>query len=180
MKTYILFCLAILTLQTGIAQTKKAPVKKTVTKETNSKSAEEPSPLDVATAGKYAKEFANKMYYTEPLYGDKRQGLNVQIVDWMSKQVNDGSWYYMVKLNLTWQEGTGWGDWKTTSYKGTMIADQFGCNALYLIDEKEEHSVLGIIKRARKLPEDFQQKAAEAKDWTSHAQYYWEPEGCLD
>lgn len=173
---------------TGQAQTKKAPTKKPVVKteikpvkQVVQKEEATHSPCTADNAGKYAKALSNKMYYTQPVYGDQRRGLNVQIQNWKSVQTDDGAWYYFVKLTLSWQEGTGgWGDWKDVKYVGTVVFDQFGCNALYLINEKHEPSILGIIKRARKLTEEQRQILSAKDDWTADVQYYWEPEGCLE
>lgn len=187
MKKLCIVCLAF-TMTTGaIAQTKKKSAHGHAVEKTAAASAvipkekEPESPLTVDNAGRYAKAFANKMYDTRPVYGDRMRGLNVQIKNWKSLQADDGTWYYFIKLDLTWQEGTGGlGDWKDTKYNGTMIADQFGCNALYLIDEKVEPSIFGMLKRARKLS-DQQREALAAKDeWTANVQYEWEPEGCLE
>jgi hypothetical protein len=175
MKKLCIVCLAF-TMTTGaIAQTKKKPTQAHAVKKTAAASAavakeEEPkSPLTVDNAGKYAKAFANKMYDTRPVYGDKMRGLNVQIKNWKSLQANDGVWYYFIKLDLTWQEGTGgWGDWKDTKYSGTLTVDQV------------EPSLFGMLKRAQKLTDDQREKVAANDDWLANVQYTWEPEGCLE
>jgi hypothetical protein len=184
------FCIVLiaLTITTGsIAQTKKKlthghAVKKAAAASAAVVKEKEPeSPLTVDNAGRYAKAFANKMYYTTPVYGDKMRGLNVQIKNWKSLQSDDGTWFYFIKLDLTWQEGTGgWGDWKDTKYSGVLVTDQFGCNVLYLIDERVEPSLFGMLKRARKLPDDQREKIAAKDEWTANVQYIWEPEGCLE
>lgn len=178
----ITFLLVVLIMTiTSHAQTKKVAAKNPAPKSVAKKTAEPVSPLNASDAGKYAKDFANKMYYTDPIYGDKSRGLNVSINDWKSWDDSEGKWWYFIKLNLTWQEGTGgWGDWKNVSYKGTLITDQFGCNVIYLIDEKSEPSILGILKRARSLTEEQREILSQKDDWTANVQYYYEPSGCLN
>jgi hypothetical protein len=51
---------------------------------------------------------------------------------------------------------------------------------LYLIDERVEPSLFGMLKRARKLPDDQREKIAAKDEWTANVQYIWEPEGCLE
>lgn len=176
--------IAFTIISTSDAQTRKAPVKKAGTKTIVKKNIPPPepvSPLNGEAAGKYAKDFSNKMYYTTPVYGDKRRGLNVQISDWKGVDDDQGAWWYLIKLTLTWEEGTGgpW-DWKNVKYIGTLVTDQYGCNTIYLIDEKAEPSVLGLIKRAHKLNDEQREKLAAKDDWTAGVQYYWAPDGCLN
>lgn len=147
-----------------------------------SKPAPEPEKLGSASdAGKFARGMANKMYNTEPVYGDKHKGLLVDINDWIAVKDDQGKLWYFIKLHLTWLEGTGGlGDWKTVDYKGTMIADEFGCSPLYFIDEKTEPSLFGLIKRARKMDEQTRDQARAKHDWLNNCVYLWEPGGCLE
>lgn len=182
MKQTITLLLAALILQAVSAQTKKTVAKKSPSKTvmTNKEPLGPPSPCNGENAGKYAKAFANRMYNTDPVYGDSHRGLNVQILDWRCEQSGDGAWYYFIRLNLSWQEGIGAWDWKDVKYKGVIMTDQYGCSTSYIITEKAEPSILGLAKRVGKLPPEQIEQCESLGDWFTGAKYVWSPPGCLD
>lgn len=181
MKTILIAFVALIGANTLYAQSKTASAQTTKTAAKPAAKTEPESPLTASTAGKFAKDLGKRMYNTDPTYGDRHQGFNMQIQGWKAQRSDDGTWWYLVKLDLAWQEGTGgpW-DWKDVRYTGTMIADEFGCNAMYLIDTKTEPSVLGILKRVTKLTDEQKEILSAKHEWTANVQYGWGPGECLE
>jgi hypothetical protein len=181
MKKVSIICLCVLFTSITIAQTKKAPMKKPAPKAVAQPVQEQTSRLTSSTAGKFAKDFSNRIYNTDPVYGDKKRGLNLNIHGWEPLKNDDGTVYYIIKMDLSWEEGTGGiGDWRKISYKGSLIADEFGCNALYLITEKKEPSILGLLKRARNLTTEQIEFLSSMHQWLTGINCFWEPSGCLN
>lgn len=140
------------------------------------------SPLNATTAGKFAKDLGKKIYNTEPTYGDKQTGYNLNIIDWKPTPHDREKFYYLIKVEIQWQEGMGGlgGDWKKVYYKGFIFTDQYGCGTIFFISEKKEPSVLGLFKRASELSDDRKAIMSSIDPWLEGVGYTWAPEGCLE
>ncbi len=138
--------------------------------------------LSQSEVGRYAKNFAYRMYNTEPCYGDKHTGFNFNILTWKAIRGNSGSYFYAVKVEATWKEGMGgiWGDWKDYVYKGIMVFDGYGCNPVFFITEKKEFTILGVNKRSRELDPGLKTAMIEGDpSWFKNIKWGWQPSGCL-
>lgn len=138
--------------------------------------------LNSTTAGKFAKDLGRRMYNTETTYGDYQRGYNLNIIDWKSIAGPSEKDWYLIKVEISWQESTGGigASWHDVYYKGCIMVDKFGCTPLFFIDERKEPSVLGILKRAKRLSDD-QKPGVHAMDtWLSKAEYAWGPDDCLE
>lgn len=140
------------------------------------------SPLNATTAGKFAKDLGNKMYNTEPTYGDKHTGYSLNIKEWKPKVANDGKNWYLIKVEISWKEGMGGlgGDWKDVLYKGSIMVDEYGCTPFFFISEQKEPSILGLIKRTEKVTDSFKATLTEVDEWLNNVTYAWKPDGCLE
>lgn len=138
--------------------------------------------LNSTTAGKFAKDFGRRMYNTEPTYGDKHTGYNLNIIEWKGISDESGKNWYLIRVELTWQEGTGGfgASWHDVYYKGCFMVDEFGCTPLFFIDERKEPSVLGILKRARSLSDEQKPRVHDIDTWLTNAKYAWGVDDCLE
>lgn len=179
---------------TVLAQTKKTPTKKPVTKtETKpaSKPVEEKSPLDAATAGKYAKQLGNKMY-SKTNFEPEKGSFSMSINKWkpLITTKDDGSkqYWHMIDVTIRWQSSQGgWPThWNNVEYNGVILSDEFGCDVNFIIKSKSEPDRGGLAALVvKKTPtgnlSDEQKQLFEGTDeWFANVQYVWNPGGCLE
>ncbi len=192
MKLLKLFIGAIMLSSVCNAQTKKAPVKKPVAKTVaQSKPAEEKTPLDAATAGKYAKQLGNKMYH-KTNFEPEKGNFSMSINRWkpLSTTKEDGSkqYWYMIDVTIRWQSSQGgWPvQWKNVEYNGVILSDEFGCDVNFIIKSKTEPDRSGlaalVIKKTPTgdLSDDQKQLFEGTDDWFNGVQHVWNPGGCLE
>lgn len=188
----IIIILSVCIAFTGQAQTKKAPVKKPVVKTVSEpKPVEEKSPLDAATAGKYAKQLGNKMYHKtnfEPEKGNFSMSINRWKPLITTKEDGSKQHWYMIDVTIRWQSSQGgWPvQWKNVEYNGIILSDEFGCDVNFIIKSKTEPDRSGLAALVVKktptgdLSDDQKQLFEGTDDWFNGVQYVWNPGGCLE
>lgn len=196
MKKYIISIILLsgvlsLSAQTHKKVVKKKPVaKKTITKQKVEEDESE-SNLTAAAAGKFAKDFANKMY-SSINFEEKKTSFSVSINKWkpfkLVKDDNTVKMLYMVDITVTWQSGnSGWPtNWREVTYKGNMVFDEFGCEPSFLIKTKKEPSSAGLaalVVKSSPVAEfsaDQKQGFGRMDSWCEGTNYVWSPDGCLE
>ena len=147
--------------------------------------------LNASTAGRYAKEFARKMYNSID-FEPKKTDYNLSIKRWKSfrytKDDGNEAMLYMIDITISWKSAqSGWPTtWTDVKYSGILICDEFGCEPNLIIKSKTEPSSRGlaalVVKRSPVgLLKDEQIQGAERRDeWFRGVKYVWNPGGCLD
>lgn len=191
MKTLVIILFAMIATTHSFGQGKKISHKRTLGDAAAAAAKKEISNLKNETAGRYAKDFANKMYDAIN-FQEKKGSFSMTINKWKPyKLANaDGTTkeLYFVDLTIRWRSaGTGWPTtWTDVEYNGVLMFDEYGCEPFYMIKTKQEPSSKGlaalVIKRSpvEECNESMKQQVAQMDEWMEGISYLWAPNGCLE
>lgn len=190
MKQITLALLMLAIASTGVAQTKKAGVKKQPAK-TASVPVVEASALNAPTAGKYAKDLGQKMFNNtnfEPRKGNYSLSINRWKPFKLEKEDGTLAEWYIIDVTIRWQSAqNGWPTtWTDVEYNGFIVCDEFGCEPNLLITTKKEPSSKGLAALVVKhspvgeLDDQHKNGLTMMDGWLKGVNYVWNPGGCLD
>ncbi len=186
--------LIALTMTTGsIAQTKKKPVHGHAVKKTAAAAAikEPQTSLTAENAGRYAKDFAGKMYNAIN-FEDNKANFSFSINKWKPyayyKEDGTSKEIYFVDVTISWRSaGPGWPtNWHDIAYNGIMMFDEFGCEPFFMIKTKTEPSSKGlnalVIHRSpvEDCSDKMKDQLSQMDTWCEGVNYAWTASGCLN
>lgn len=118
-------------------------------KQSNNHKKSLPDGYSKSDAAEYAKNFGRKFMMSDAWIGNfQNYTMNIHSIDVLSLN----SQIYAVELTVGWNEVDGFTNLQY-QYKGALIFDQYGCDPIFLISEKEEPSLFGAGSRSYQMTE---------------------------
>lgn len=113
-----------------------------------------PDGYSKSDAAEYAKNFGRKFMMTDAWIGNF---LNYTMSIHSIKILSFNTQMYAIDLTIGWNEVDGFTN-LSFQYKGVFTFDQYGCDPIFFIREKEEPSLFGAGSRSFVMKEEHKEK----------------------